>query len=55
MYQSIELSKRRTDHRFPVHRLRNLPGREDLFPMLYDLPHVAGWEQYNVHELAHIA
>ena len=38
----------RTDHhRFPLHDL-DLFGA-DLFPDLYDLAHVAGWEPYNLH------
>ena len=50
-YQSIGFTPR-TDNRFPVHDL-DLPGRVNLFPILYDLAPVAGWERYNLHDLAH--
>ena len=33
----------------------HLPGRADLFPVLYDLAHVAGWEPYSLHELANVS
>ena len=29
----------------------DLPGRADLFPMLHDLAHVAGWEPYHLHDI----
>ena len=33
----------------------HLPGRADLFPIVYDLAHVAVWDPYNVHDLAHVS
>ena len=52
------MSITRTDDRFLIHGL-DLPGRVGIFPILYDLPcviyvaHVAGWKQYDLHDLAH--
>ena len=28
-----------------------MPGKADLFPIWYALPHGAGWDRYNVHDL----
>ena len=29
----------------------DLPDKEDIFPMLGDLAHAAGWDRYDLHEL----
>ena len=42
----------RTGHRFPLH---DLDIKTDVFPILYDLAHVAGWDPYNLHDLAHVS
>ena len=43
-----------TDHRFPLDDLV-LSGKIHLFPDLYNLAHVAGWEPYNLHDLGHVS
>ena len=45
----------RTDHRqiITAHDLHQ-PGRADIFPDLHDLPRVAGWGLYNLHDLGRI-
>ena len=29
--------------------------KADMFPALYDLAHIAGWEPYILHDLAHVS
>ena len=39
---------------FPLHDL-DLLGMADLFPILYDLAYVAGWNRHNLHDPAHVS
>ena len=54
------LSPSRTDHlqivyrSFPVHGL-GFSRQIDIFPILYDLAHVSGWEPYSLHDLGHVS
>ena len=43
----MDIFRSRLDYRFPLDR--DLPGRTDLFPILYDLVHVTGWDAYDLH------
>ena len=43
----------RTDGPYDLFPFRDvdLPGKADLFPILYDLAHVSGWKPYDLHDL----
>ena len=53
MVDSSECFILRTDHRSPLNDLEP-QGRSRKIPELYVLPHVAGWESYNLHDLEHV-
>ena len=50
----LECFTPRTDNRFLLHDL-DISKHLDLFPILYDLAHVAGWEPYNLHDLGRVS
>ena len=40
---------------FPLHDLDLSPFKADLFKILsYDTAHAAGWDRYNLHDLAYL-
>ena len=43
----------RTEHLIPFHALDIF--KAGIFPMLYGLAHVAGWDSYNLHDLARVS
>ena len=48
---AVVLQTPQTDNQFPLQWSWSF--KTDVFPILYDLAHAAGWDPYNLHDLAH--